>query len=1820
MVYRWLLPLLFILQPLFSVAQIVPTFVENSSHREVTPGTDGCATPPLCDFYKMVSWNDAQIGQAAYQGRQGTANGPIVEFMNWRMVFPLNYDPERPEPYPMIVMLHGAGESGRLWSGRYNYATDDVRFDNNGANIIHGGQAHLNAVNRNPNLSNAFPGIVIWPQVSYNGAWESGWENGNLSQNGRMVASIIEYLITTKNIDPDRIYMHGLSNGGKGTWDLAAKRPDLFAAVLPMAGVGSNPAAMAPILNTMPLWLFQGGTDTNPNPQAAAESIAALQAQGGDPRYTLYPTLGHGVWNTAYAEADFFPWILAQNKKNIHVFGGDPNICPGGSVKLGFSANMLSYQWTRDGVDINGANTREYTATITGTYRMKYKRRFGPDVWIESNPVVVGEKEESTFVPTLSNTGSTILTIDQPGVDNRINFTAPPGFSQYYWLRNGVQVASGTSNTRQISSGTGASTDAGVYTVKVLEGTGCVSAASNAIQVFWNSTQPNSPRPVQPTMTAISSTELNISWTDYSGEIGYELWRIRFGLGGYSFQPWTLVKVLPANTTSFIDTGLRPEATYRYVIRAILPSGQGIFSLEPFVNGVPLPDQIPPTSPSNLIASNISDTQITLTWDPSTDNDRVYRYEVYNGSTLLTTLTGGAEANTPPANTVTLNGLITGSTYILSVRALDYRNNYSPFAESIVVNTLSPQNGLAYKYYEFSGTMVGGSGNNQLLEPNGAFNFNQTPVATGNVSTFSIAPRLRNDQFVFAFDGYIDIPSAGNYWFYTSSDDGSRLYINGSLLVNNDGAHGTQERSNNVSPYNGVVIPLNAGKIPIRVTFFEQGGGETLTVSWQKTGSGSFSKQTIPANRLYLTGATISNYYCKSTGDLNDLSTWGTNTDGSGSSPVNFTTALNYFHIRNRTDVDLNNDWVVSGNGSKVIVGDGVNPVVFDINAALSAKVDANNNTSINVNHITIPEFGVLHAGSTVNFNGTGTVSIPNALYGNVTLAGSAQYNLPLNNTIIQGDLVVENGVTTSGVANNLTTLRIGGNLIVNNASGNPFPANGPNQYSLIFTGGTNHNVSFANPVNPNLFSIQTDFGDVVQFTNLSGNTFTVGSSQGGGLVLKGGSILDIGNNHLTINGRGTINANNETGSLVMNGGNLSLTTTATQNNNLYFGAGSNVNNLTSSTPTNNRLSLGTSLTVNNLVNVTSGELNAGEGFLILRSTSDGAGGTARIGPLLNGAKVSGKINFRRAMSGEGRIYRYISSPVKGLTVEKLQEHFPVTGNFTGASTGTGIISGNASMFHYVEPDYQQFPPVGGTNLDTLRRGKGYVPFIREGSAATMWEVVGEPHQGTIPFDLTGSAGGTDEGWNLLGNPYASPIKWTGNSTGGWTLTGVGNTVYVRENFNNTFIWRTHNGTDGTFDGVIAPGQAFWVRTTSANPQLLIAENAKHLMDGAFYREGEPNNVLKVSMRSASAEDATFIQFSEAATPAFDTNLDGVKQNNSFFNLSSLTTDGKAMAINLTTTDFCEQEVPLRITGAANGTYELEISGVDNLLSGEKVTLIDNYLNTEIEIEETSTIAFSITTEAASKADGRFVLRFEKPEVRLDMALESFAACEQNSPVIRITNAQPGVEYTAFHNGSAISEGIVAIENVLDIPVNPELISYGSTQASLKAGFRSCNSFDVPQTIMVHRDTLTLPEVSSYNNQVIASTENAQYVWYFEGEELLEENGRIIENPLNGEYQVEVTLGSCTKLSDPYIFVITSLETRVNENQPHPNPTKDKVVVTLEQPIALHTVRTVTVLGQVVQAPATPVTEQSIEVNLSELPAGLYFLYVNERRYRIIKE
>lgn len=154
---------------------------------------------------------------------------------------------------------------------------------------------------------------------------------------------------------------------------------------------------------------------------------------------------------------------------------------------------------------------------------------------------------------------------------------------------------------------------------------------------------------------------------------------------------------------------------------------------------------------------------------------------------------------------------------------------------SILQNTatdyLSPaspdnlEDGLYYAYYE--GDPWSSLPNFSDLEP----------VATGKTTDISLNDAQRADYFGMVFWGYIELDEANTYTFYTTSDDGSRLFIDGQLVVDNDGTHGAQERSGS--------IELSSGYHEVVVQYFEYNGGNSLQVQYQ---SSSISKQQVPSS------------------------------------------------------------------------------------------------------------------------------------------------------------------------------------------------------------------------------------------------------------------------------------------------------------------------------------------------------------------------------------------------------------------------------------------------------------------------------------------------------------------------------------------------------------------------------------------------------------------------------------------------------------------------------------------------------------------------------------------------------------------------------------------------------------------------------------------------------------------------------------------------------------------------------------------------------------------------------------------------------------
>ncbi|MDF0714542.1 alkaline phosphatase family protein [Muricauda sp. 334s03] len=118
------------------------------------------------------------------------------------------------------------------------------------------------------------------------------------------------------------------------------------------------------------------------------------------------------------------------------------------------------------------------------------------------------------------------------------------------------------------------------------------------------------------------------------------------------------------------------------------------------------------------------------------------------------------------------------------------------------------------------------------------------PVFEGYATEFSHKQALTGDmpqeQVAVVFESYLEVIEKGNYNFFTNSDDGSKLYVNGIEIVDNDGDHGVMERSGS--------LELSEGRYLVRIAFFNGGGGYHLDAKYSGP---DIPKQIIPANQLY---------------------------------------------------------------------------------------------------------------------------------------------------------------------------------------------------------------------------------------------------------------------------------------------------------------------------------------------------------------------------------------------------------------------------------------------------------------------------------------------------------------------------------------------------------------------------------------------------------------------------------------------------------------------------------------------------------------------------------------------------------------------------------------------------------------------------------------------------------------------------------------------------------------------------------------------------------------------------------------------------------
>lgn len=224
----------------------------------------------------------------------------------YQIFVPPNYDETK--KWPIILFLHGAGEQG--WDG-YDQTTVGL------------GQA----IRRN---TENFPAIIIFPQSRP----PLGW----VDEDAEFAMRTLEAAEKEFSTDENRVYLTGLSNGGYGSWRLAYKYPERFAAALIVCGFLSdderyysdvpiprfNPAiettsknlheALAKKIAHLPVWIFHGDDDNVIDVDGSRKIYQELKLRGAPAKYTELPGFGHNTWDVAYRSEAPIKWLFEQKK------------------------------------------------------------------------------------------------------------------------------------------------------------------------------------------------------------------------------------------------------------------------------------------------------------------------------------------------------------------------------------------------------------------------------------------------------------------------------------------------------------------------------------------------------------------------------------------------------------------------------------------------------------------------------------------------------------------------------------------------------------------------------------------------------------------------------------------------------------------------------------------------------------------------------------------------------------------------------------------------------------------------------------------------------------------------------------------------------------------------------------------------------------------------------------------------------------------------------------------------------------------------------------------------------------------------------------------------------------------------------------------------------------------------------------------------------------------------------------------------------------------------------------------------------------------
>jgi len=394
---------------------------------------------------------------------------------------------------------------------------------------------------------------------------------------------------------------------------------------------------------------------------------------------------------------------------------------------------------------------------------------------------------------------------------------------------------------------------------------------------------------------------------------------------------------------------------------------------------------------------------------------------------------------------------------------------------------------------------------------------------------------------------------------------------------------------------------------------------------------------------------------------------------------------------------------------------------------------------------------------------------------------------------------------------------------------------------------------------------------------------------------------------------------------------------------------------------------LGVNEYISGVLTITSGTFTTTGYDLTLLST---ANGTASIAPILG--NFAGNISMQRYIPKGATSWRFLASPVTGATIGSWQKSFATSGFHGSTNPGYPFVSIYTYKESVLGADANGYVAATDSS-NALTPGVGFWCYI--GSVPLTFSVTGPPvkFSHTFPVTYTPSAGTSDDGWVMVGNPYPSAIDW---NSAAWTKSHINNAVYIwNDSLQQYASWVSGVSVNGG-SSIIASSQSFWIQTNAANPILASNENVKVSSNPTFLQAdgNQAFDVLKFKLAGNGYKDEALVRFGNGATNEYDASLDARKIYSSNTQVPGIATQDstlKDLSINSMPAITSAINVPIKTIVGVSGIYTLSLDSSSTLPTGYCLVLEDKVAGLQMDISNFTSYTFNIsdTTKAA-----RFVL------------------------------------------------------------------------------------------------------------------------------------------------------------------------------------------------------------------------------------------------------